>query len=87
VESGTDDESPGHLVHIGLGRDVHPLVRFASLMLRAEAAGGTLNTTFQGTTPRFRPAGSNQARPERSDGRLRLEPTRPVAASRGPSLS
>jgi hypothetical protein len=41
---------PKHPVQAGLGRGVHPLVRFASLILRVEAAGGTLSTTIKGTT-------------------------------------
>jgi hypothetical protein len=46
---------PKHPVQVGSGRGVHPLVRFASLILRVQAAGGTLSTTIKGTTKDGKP--------------------------------
>lgn len=40
---------PKHPIQVGLGKGIHPLVRFAALALRVQAQGGTLTATFPGT--------------------------------------
>jgi hypothetical protein len=40
---------PKHPIQVGLGSGVHPLVRYAALLLRVNAEGGTLTVTFSGT--------------------------------------